>query len=246
MILCKYSRHVHVDLRTCTPPCNSKRPLLNQSPRHVLPPVAHTCDPWHSLSIQSAAITQRRKRLNYCWIPLWVTHVSHHGPHRRDIELLRSRQMQRQLRYCRDSPREVYGVSPAFHKLWSFSQTCWPTFPRQLIFLVPRHTYGTLNASLLISLFHWAEARVKIARMTLTAKLDGNWNSFQLANNTPPLGVTGSVIAPSARIEDVTCATRESNAKLKRLLCVMVLGVGPLATRSRTNDCPVGPYRRHM
>jgi hypothetical protein len=36
--------------------------------------------------------------------------------------------------------------------------------------------------------------------MTLTIKLDGNWNSFQLANNTPPLGVTGSVIAPSARI----------------------------------------------
>ena len=47
----------------------------------------------------------------------------------------------------------------------------------------------------------WAEAHIKIARMTLTIKLDGNWNSFQLANNTPPLGVTGSVIAPSARIE---------------------------------------------
>ena len=46
----------------------------------------------------------------------------------------------------------------------------------------------------------WAEAPVKIARMTLTAKLDGNWSSFQLANNTPPLSVTGSVIAPSARM----------------------------------------------
>ena len=46
----------------------------------------------------------------------------------------------------------------------------------------------------------WAEAPVKIARMTLTIKLDGNWNSFQLANNTPPLSVTGSVIAPSARM----------------------------------------------
>ena len=46
----------------------------------------------------------------------------------------------------------------------------------------------------------WAEARVKIARMTLTIKLDGNWSSFQLANNTPPLSVTGSVIAPSARM----------------------------------------------
>ena len=49
----------------------------------------------------------------------------------------------------------------------------------------------------------WAEAPVKIARMTLTIKLDGNWSSFQLANNTPPLSVTGSVIAPSARIISV-------------------------------------------
>ena len=46
----------------------------------------------------------------------------------------------------------------------------------------------------------WAEAPVKIARMTLTIKLDRNWSSFQLANNTPPLSVTGSVIAPSARM----------------------------------------------
>ena len=46
----------------------------------------------------------------------------------------------------------------------------------------------------------WAEAPLKIARMTLTIKLDRNWSSFQLANNTPPLSVTGSVIAPSARM----------------------------------------------
>ena len=56
----------------------------------------------------------------------------------------------------------------------------------------------------------WAEAPVKIARMTLTIKLDGNWSSFQLANNTPPLSVTGSVIAPSARMSwrrrETTCA----------------------------------------
>jgi hypothetical protein len=48
--------------------------------------------------------------------------------------------------------------------------------------------------------YGWAEAPIKIARMTLTIKLDGNWSSFQLANNTPPLSVTGSVIAPSARM----------------------------------------------
>ena len=47
----------------------------------------------------------------------------------------------------------------------------------------------------------WAEARIKIARMTLTVKLDGNWSSFQLANSAPPLSVTDSAIAPSARIQ---------------------------------------------
>ena len=36
--------------------------------------------------------------------------------------------------------------------------------------------------------------------MTLTIKLDGNWSSFQLANSTPPLSVTDSAIAPSARM----------------------------------------------
>ena len=46
----------------------------------------------------------------------------------------------------------------------------------------------------------WPEGRIKIARMTLTIKLDGNWTSFQLANSAPPLSVTDSAIAPSARI----------------------------------------------
>ena len=58
----------------------------------------------------------------------------------------------------------------------------------------------------------WAEAPVKIARMTLTAKLDGNWSSFQLANNTPPLSVTGSVIAPSARIFSKASAAQQARA----------------------------------
>ena len=40
----------------------------------------------------------------------------------------------------------------------------------------------------------WAEAHVKIARMALTIKLDGNWSSFQLANSAPPLSVTDSAI----------------------------------------------------
>ena len=50
------------------------------------------------------------------------------------------------------------------------------------------------------STHRWAEAPIKIARMTLTIKLDGNLSSFQLANSAPPLSVTDSAIAPSARI----------------------------------------------
>ena len=37
--------------------------------------------------------------------------------------------------------------------------------------------------------------------MTLTIKLDRNWSSFQLANSAPPLSVTDSAIAPSARMD---------------------------------------------
>jgi hypothetical protein len=51
-----------------------------------------------------------------------------------------------------------------------------------------------------VLLYCWAEAPIKIARMTLTIKLDGNWSSFQLANSAPPLSVTDSAIAPSARM----------------------------------------------
>ena len=61
----------------------------------------------------------------------------------------------------------------------------------------------------------WAEARIKIARMTLTIKLDGNWSSFQLANSAPPLSVTDSAIAPSARMPQ--------DAKLVRLRSGIVL-----------------------
>jgi len=51
-----------------------------------------------------------------------------------------------------------------------------------------------------IGIRRWAEAHIKIARMTLTIKLDRNWSSFQLANRAPPLSVTDSSIAPSARM----------------------------------------------
>ena len=52
------------------------------------------------------------------------------------------------------------------------------------------------------AMLSWAEAPIKIARMTLTIKLDGNWSSFQLANSAPPLSVTDSAIAPSARMHN--------------------------------------------
>ena len=64
----------------------------------------------------------------------------------------------------------------------------------------------------------WAEAHEKIARMTLTIKLDRNWSSFQLANSAPPLSVTDSAIAPSARMlrfaADVQVALRFVGASL--------------------------------
>ena len=85
----------------------------------------------------------------------------------------------------------------------------------------------------------WAEAPIKIARMTLTIKLDGNWSSFQLANNTPPLSVTGSVIAPSARM--AVPPTRHTHHKKRHCADVFhapAVGKGPCEpkTRSRQQD----------
>ena len=69
----------------------------------------------------------------------------------------------------------------------------------------------------------WAEAPIKIARMTLTIKLDGNWSSFQLANSTPPLSVTDSAIAPSARMPACwvgnQIATKEANSDIINARC---------------------------
>ena len=79
----------------------------------------------------------------------------------------------------------------------------------------------------------WAEAPVKIARMTLTIKLDGNWSSFQLANNTPPLSVTGSVIAPSARILAWASAARPARA----LVVARVFVAGRCEAASDRNVC---------
>jgi hypothetical protein len=72
---------------------------------------------------------------------------------------------------------------------------------------------------------HWAEAHIKIARMTLTIKLDRNWSSFQLANSTPPLSVTDSAIAPSARMPSKAprhgpgCLANDPGPSLKVVWC---------------------------
>ena len=62
----------------------------------------------------------------------------------------------------------------------------------------------------------WAEAPIKIARMTLTIKLDGNWSSFQLANSAPPLSVTDSAIAPSARMPTYALGSMAFQALLRK------------------------------
>lgn len=69
--------------------------------------------------------------------------------------------------------------------------------------------------------------------MTLTIKLDGNWSSFQLANSAPPLSVTDSAIAPSARIRARTA--RGERAAQKR-------ETQWRSARARRRDCERNTY----
>ena len=79
---------------------------------------------------------------------------------------------------------------------------------------------------------YWAEAHIKITRMTLTIKLDRNWSSFQLANSTPPLSVDGSAIAPSARILDQLSLLVLYNATCK------LLAVCKMTSKCLDSGCP--------
>ena len=85
----------------------------------------------------------------------------------------------------------------------------------------------------------WAEVPIKIARMTLTIKLDRNWSSFQLANSAPPLSVTDSAIAPSARM-----ALDRRTAKLvffcKQSVCFTELATVDAAVCSRNQTLELG------
>ena len=67
------------------------------------------------------------------------------------------------------------------------------------------HSYGGCGCSISI---RWAEARIKIARIILTIRLDWNWSSFQLANIALPVDVMSCDIAPSARIK-VECVVMD-------------------------------------
>ena len=53
----------------------------------------------------------------------------------------------------------------------------------------------------------WAEAHIQVAKMTLTIKLDRNWNILKSANSALPLSVTDNAIAPAARMP-VNCEAR--------------------------------------
>ena len=57
-----------------------------------------------------------------------------------------------------------------------------------------------VNVALALGVGYWAEAHEKIPSITLTIKDERNLSSFQLANRAPPLSVTDSSIAPSARM----------------------------------------------
>ena len=81
----------------------------------------------------------------------------------------------------------------------------------------------------------WAEAPIKIARMTLTIKLDRNWSSFQLANSTPPQSVIDNAIAPPARIPILPGAKIYSYlpTATTALYCCFLISVGDRANASR-------------
>ena len=73
--------------------------------------------------------------------------------------------------------------------------------------------------------------------MTLTIKLDRNWSSFQLANSAPPLSVTDSAIAPSARMMP-SVAKRKLSQKYTYAACLC------FAANSK-RKCDTQPLKQH-
>ena len=62
------------------------------------------------------------------------------------------------------------------------------------------------------------------ARMTLTIKVDRNWNSFQIAISAPPLSVTDRAIAASARMRAKRKMSTASSFVCSRALFVPCSG----------------------
>ena len=79
--------------------------------------------------------------------------------------------------------------------------------------------------------------------MTLTIKLDRNWSSFQLANSTPPLSVTDSAIAPSARIR--TLALWHLSSRLRHRPSQAPCHLPLACTVPQQPDPNSTPSRRH-
>ena len=103
---------------------------------------------------------------------------------------------------------------------------CWLGAPHEMKTPLPRpkrELTERADSREIVEFVCWAEARLKIARMTLTIKLDGNWSSFQLANSAPPLSVTDSALAPSARIVSVICCSMQCCTN-----CQAMLGTGAI------------------
>ena len=75
--------------------------------------------------------------------------------------------------------------------------------------------------------------------MTLTIKLDRNWSSFQLANSAPPLSVTDSAIAPSARMA-LDRRTAKPVFLRKQNVCFTDLATVDAAVRSQNQTLELG------
>ena len=75
--------------------------------------------------------------------------------------------------------------------------------------------------------------------MTLTIRLDRNWNSFQLAKGTPPPCVTGSAIAPSTRMHNLARAWHSHAAAWTR-------DQSPTAARSGWDASTANAWRAAM
>jgi len=127
---------------------------------------------------------------------------------------------------------------------------CLVIFKQMLIYpytyILHTHTHMHVNA---LGSICWAEARIKITRMTLTIKLDRNWSSFQLANSAPPLSVTGSAIAPSARMSkfertsSAECSCVDRRLRHDQQTCLSLQSHTHIHTHTDTECCRAVPKR---